>query len=381
MKSRPQILHHSQQQERKATWLELFFDLSLVVPIFQLSHYLVDHLSFMGVVGYVILFMAVLQVWMHNVYYHEQFELPEKTIRIITLLKILLLICMTSFIPTALGDGKLGFVLSFCAVRILITGLWEWSAYHNPPFRDLTRKYSRGTILGTVIFLLSLWAPEAWTIWMWLSAIVLDTALPALMMRHNDSSELSRSDHLPERFGLFFLILLGESIISITSALLNPEHSFSQVILAAVLGILLVFGIWWLYIDTIMAKPINRDSSKHVILWQQGHMALFLALPGLGASILLLLNYGASASAILFIAIVLAVILLSLGIIERGLIQSPCSPCQKIQGLFWRMVAVVVVLLIIFAPNMWTVWMVFLLLNVIVWGQVLVAERMVKIQD
>ncbi len=376
MKIRPKKLHHSEAIERKASWLELFFDLSLVVPVYQLSHYLAEHLSFMGILVYGVLFMAVLQSWQHHVYYNEQFSLPEKVMRGITLVKLLLLICMTAFIPTALGDGKLGFILIFCTIRLFMTGLWEWSAFHNPQMAALTRQYSRGTLVGTLLLVVSLWLPQAWTIVFWVSAILLDAVLPTLMFRRHDSAHLSLSNHLPERFGLFFLILLGEGIISITLALLNNNNIFLQVIPAAALGLFLIFGIWWLYIDTIMAKPIRRDSMPHTILWQEGHVGLMLILPALGASIAILLENTSALqkSSILFVALVVGAILFFFGIIERALRKDIHTPCQCSRGLSYRIIGVVLLALLLWIPATWPSWVVFLVLNGIVWGQVIVAD-------
>ncbi len=43
--------------ERRVSWLELFSDLVFVVVIAELAHYLAGHISWGGVVGYVLLFV------------------------------------------------------------------------------------------------------------------------------------------------------------------------------------------------------------------------------------------------------------------------------------------------------------------------------------
>lgn len=374
MNIRPKKLHHSEQMERKATWLELFFDLSLVVPIYQLSHYLVEHLSFVGILSYIVLFMAVFQTWQHNMYYNEQFELPEKFMRVFTLIKILLLICMTAFIPTALGVGKFGFVVTFCLIRLFMTVLWTWGAHHNPELKNVTKAYSIGTLLGTLLLISSLWLPEMAMLLFWLMAIIIDIILPVLIVRSKESKNLSLSDHIPERFGLFFLILLGEGIISLTLILITSHAGFAALFFPAVLGLLLVFGVWWLYIDNIMAKPIHRESASHRILWQQGHLGLFLTLPALGASITFLLEHfdAPHKSGILFVTVVLILLLFFLGIIERSLNQEEHAPCQNKKGLLWRGLAILFLFFLMMFP-WWPAWVIFLILNGIIWAQVLIS--------
>ncbi len=379
----PKKLHHSKELDRRASWHELFFDLALVVPIYQLSHYLADHLSVTGIIAYLVMFLAVFQAWQHHVFFMEQFALPERVMRAITLIKLLLLVSMTAFIPTALESGSTGFVLTFCAIRIFMIFLWEWGAAHNSEIAPLTRQYTYGTIIGTVLLIASLWLSVELMLAMWVLATAIDSIQPMIMFMRRDSGQLSVSDHLPERFGLLFLIVLGESIISITFLLMDQNELFLRVIPSAILGLFLVFGIWWLYVDNIIAKPIRRDSAKHTMLWQQGHIWLAAVLPALGASISLLLKDIAAPqkSSILFIIVVLGALLFFMGFIERSLQPDAHSQCQCPKGFFLRLFAILTLILVVFIPSSLPSYVVFAVLNLIIWGQVFMAENLQFVQQ
>ena len=63
-----------EEKERRATWLELFYDLIYVAVIAQLSHKLAGDMSLKGVLGYMFLFVPVWLVWLSSTYYNERFE-------------------------------------------------------------------------------------------------------------------------------------------------------------------------------------------------------------------------------------------------------------------------------------------------------------------
>jgi low temperature requirement protein LtrA len=53
----------AEDSDRRATWLELFYDLVFVVTISQLSHYLSEHLSWLGVVSFMLFFVPIWWCW------------------------------------------------------------------------------------------------------------------------------------------------------------------------------------------------------------------------------------------------------------------------------------------------------------------------------
>jgi Bacterial low temperature requirement A protein (LtrA) len=56
-------LYDTSEEGRHATWLELFFDLVFVLAIAELAHYLHDHLTVGGFLGFAFLFLPVWLVW------------------------------------------------------------------------------------------------------------------------------------------------------------------------------------------------------------------------------------------------------------------------------------------------------------------------------
>ena len=67
--------------------------------------------------------------------------------------------------------------------------------------------------------------------------------------------------HLPERMGLFTLIVLGESIVSIVIGMTDQQWNLYSVIVSA-LGLCISFSLWWLYFDSSGRLPIQILKEK-----------------------------------------------------------------------------------------------------------------------
>jgi low temperature requirement protein LtrA len=95
--------------------------------------------------------------------------------------------------------------------------------------------------------------------------------------------------HLPERYGLFSIILLGESMVAVMTGMSHQEYWSPAAASSAVLGIALVFTIWWWYFDGVdaVAERFVRSSGDAVRfhVWSYAHLPLYLgiAVAGVGA--------------------------------------------------------------------------------------------------
>jgi low temperature requirement protein LtrA len=128
-----------------------------------------------------------------------------------------------------------------------------------------------------------------------LAAIFIDFATPWVTLdAQRGLPRLSRS-HLPERFGLFILIVLGESVVSVEQAVgSNYLRGSLAHITAGPAALAMAFVLWWLYFDHVAENP-PLPSPVRVLLWTYPHLVLALALGTLGAAIQAYVSYaGAS---------------------------------------------------------------------------------------
>jgi low temperature requirement protein LtrA len=122
----------------------------------------------------------------------------------------------------------------------------------------------------------------------WVLAFGIDLGTPWLAVPHSVRVPPD-AGHLPERFGLFTLILLGESVVALMRGIESQENWPIQAFLSALSGMGLLFGLWWVYFDGIGAAEhqhvrTHRDAVRFHI-WSYAHLPLALGVVVLGAGI------------------------------------------------------------------------------------------------
>src|SRR6266853_1004314 len=90
------------------------------------------------------------------------------------------------------------------------------------------------------------------------------------------------AEHLPERFGLFTIILLGESVAAVMHGMESQEMWSPSAAISAFTGLSLAFGYWWWYFDGAHGAAKRHVTSNRKTLlfqiWSYAHLPLYLAL-------------------------------------------------------------------------------------------------------
>ncbi len=102
----------------------------------------------------------------------------------------------------------------------------------------------------------------------WALALGLDLASPWLVARHT-AAVPPHPEHLPERFGLFTIILLGEGMASVVHALDHGPQLHGSSVVAALVGAVLSFGLWLLYFDRVKGQGERHIATR----WPAGACA------------------------------------------------------------------------------------------------------------
>ena len=249
-----------------------------VLAIAELARYLHDHLTVGGFLGFFFLFVPEWGTWMGYTYYADLFEVDGPAYRVTMLAAVLVSIALAVSVHEALDGGSSGFVVAYVALRMLLVGLSAWAWRYAREVRPQCARYVAGFSAGAVVRAVSLLVPEPARYGLWVIGILVVEIATPFFVQLTVLEELPfQVSHLPERLGLFTIIVLGESIVVTGLGVADTEWAAGSVVVAA-LGFIVVGCLWWLYFDRVDESAVERAYTGGVrelligFAWAYGHL-------------------------------------------------------------------------------------------------------------
>jgi low temperature requirement protein LtrA len=285
----PRLLTLTQQEDRHASWLELFFDLVFVVAIAGLSHVLVVDHSAGGFLRFAALFFPVFVAWQGYMAYATRFDTDDLAFRLSYFGAMLAIAALAVLIgDVARGKNSAAFAIAYVVLRSIMLLLYARAWRAVPEARPLIRFYGTWYAVGAALWLGSLAVDPPWRYAVWVVAQILELSLPPLSTRlHRRIPTDPR--HLPERWALFTLIVLGESVVTVAIGTADTHWEASSVA-AAVLGFAAIAAVWWLYFDGQSGVAL-RGSTMSVVVYSYAHIPLLMGLAAMSAGVRLLIEH------------------------------------------------------------------------------------------
>ena len=278
---KPPVLRIAEER-RSASWLELFFDLVFVVAIAQLALALGENLTAQGFTRFVLLFVPVWWSWVGYTNYADRFDTDDPIFRAMMLLGMVGIAAVAVNVPEAFVGGSGAFALSYIAVRVVLVLLYERARRNVPIARALCTVTMGVFAIGTSLWALSLLVPEPWRFGVWGLALLVEGATP-WVARGAMASVPMHASHLPERYGLFTIIVLGESLVAVVVGIGDTDWRLVSVLVAAA-GLLAAACLWWVYFDFVELADIRRGLlARNVFIY--GHLPIALGLTAAGVGI------------------------------------------------------------------------------------------------
>src|SRR5439155_11761319 len=273
---------------RKVTWLELFFDLIFVAAVAQVAEPLRDHYSFVGLVRFAPLFVLIWWAWIGHSVFSTRFDTDDVVQRALTLVQMFAVAAMAANAKDALDSrSSAGFAAAYAAVRFVLVAQY-FRARRVPGARPLTMRYLAGHGTAAILWLGSALVPAPVRFWIWGVAFAIDLGTPWLALRHSVDVPPDAA-HLPERFGLFTLILLGETVVAVMQGMESQEDWTPAAATSAFLGMGIAFLIWAWYLDGVAGaseQPVrSRRDALRFHIWSYAHFPLYLGIIVTGVGI------------------------------------------------------------------------------------------------
>ena len=226
--------------------MELFFDLVFVAFVGQLAHGIHGNPGWPEFGTYLLLFFPAWWAWANIVSVINL--LPGLSARALGLAMLLAMAAaglMATSAHEAFGERAWAFSLANCALRVLLLVLWLYQHRQMstiPPWRIWI--YNGGT---ATLWLIAVLLPFQAAVILWALAIAIEVGMVALSSRIGAQSTLVgiNVEHAAERLGLFVIIVLGESVLTIVDEVSQDWAPGPG--LAASLGFVIVALLGWAF--------------------------------------------------------------------------------------------------------------------------------------
>jgi low temperature requirement protein LtrA len=267
------------RSERHATWYELFFDLVFAAAVIELATALADDPTSAAFGRFAGLFVAISWAWTGFAVYANRFDTDDLIYRLIKAGAAFATAAIAIEIPRLMaGDGgSTVFAIGYAVVRLLLVALYVRAWLHvRSEGRRLVDIYIVAYTFTACLWLASTLFPAPSRFLLWGVALGLELWVPPFAWRTLGPSPIVVS-HLTERFGQFFIVVLGQSVASVVASLAGFQFSFEAWVLAGACFVA-ALCLWWIYFDLADTSVVGRGTLGLVFVY--GHFPLY---PGIAA--------------------------------------------------------------------------------------------------
>jgi low temperature requirement protein LtrA len=288
---------HPGEEHRAATPLELFFDLCFVVAVAlaaeELHHDLAENHIGHAVGSYLMVFFAIWWAWMNFTWFASAYDTDDGLYRVMTFVQMAGALVLAAGVPPAFNDGDFTLAtIGYVVMRVAMVGQWLRVFRADPARRAAALRFAVGITIVQAGWVIRLTLPEDWLLVSFVILALADVAVPVFAERATPTPW--HPHHIAERYGLFTLIVLGESVLAATLAVraaVDTGDSDGSLLVVAFAGLVIVFALWWLY----FVGPAHDllTSLRAGIVWGYGHYVVFASTAAVGSGIAVAVDHDA----------------------------------------------------------------------------------------
>lgn len=287
------------EKHRVSTPLELLFDLTFTVAFgvgaSQLAHMLAAGHVGAGITAFVFATFAICLAWINFTWFASAYDTDDWVFRLMTMVEMVGVLVLALGLPAFFASVEAGrhvdnavLVAGYVVMRIALVGQWLRAARQNPAGRSAALTYAvvvsvvQVGWIGTVF----LPTPVPVTLGCWVLLALIELAGPIVAERRCGGTPW-HAHHIAERYGLLAIIALGEGVVGTVatlSAMIGETGWSADVVLLAVAGTALTFGMWWVYF-MVPAADVLHAHRERSFWFGYLHMPVFGAIVATGAGL------------------------------------------------------------------------------------------------
>ena len=254
--------HHHEREigvKHAVTPLELFFDLVFVFALTQVTTLLADDLTWLGMLRGFAVLAAIWWAWAGFAWLTNSIRIDDDvSSRLVMLATMGVMLVVGLAAPQAFGTYSILFGAAYLVVRLLHIALYAVTTRSDPDVFGAVIRLAPGMVAAPLLILAAGFVPEGWArAALWALALAIDFLSPVFA---GTSGWRIDAPHFSERHGLVIIIALGESVVALGVSAAG-ETLTPEVVAAAVLGVVVISAMWWLYFDIVAVVAERRLSA------------------------------------------------------------------------------------------------------------------------
>lgn len=278
----PMVPRRPGEAGRVASSLELFFDLVFVVAVStasqNLHHLLAEGQVADGLLHYFMAFFGIWWAWMNFSWFATSFDTDDWLYRVLTIVQMAgVLVLAAGLEPAFLDSDYTVLVIGYIIMRIAMVCQWLRASRCGGEAGRSARFYAIGILIVQVLWVAWLAIPVGGAQLVGFVILMLaEISVPVIA--ENAGRTPWHPHHITERYSLFTLIVLGESLTASTNAIIESLHGgqdFVDLVSIAVLALVVTAGLWWVYFWPEHHRAITSFSSS--LRYGYGHYFVFAA--------------------------------------------------------------------------------------------------------
>ncbi len=291
----PRVLHRRMraraidEANRGATPLQLLFDLTFVAAVAQLAallaHDILTGHATSAVGPFLMVFFAIWWAWMNFTWFASAYDCDDVVYRLAAIVQMAGVLVLAAGTGRAFEHGDYTAVTSgYLIMRLGLSFLWLRAAVQHPVRRPTSLRYVGGIVVLNLLWVGRLFLGDRGAVVTFLALAILELLVPWWAEQRGPTAW--HPHHIAERYGLFTIILLGESLFASTNAVAGVVDlaGAPELVTVAAAGLAVVAALWWLYFSEPAGDGLaNRRDWSY--MWGYGHYPLFAALAALGAGL------------------------------------------------------------------------------------------------
>ena len=273
-------------------------------------------------IAYAMVFFAIWWAWMNFTWFASAYDVDDVPYRLATFVQIAGVLILSAGVQRAFDAKDFALIVAgYAVMRIGLVAQWLRAARGDAAGARTAHRFAIGVSACMVGWTLMLFVPEVWRLPVFIVMALAELAVPMWAERARNTPW--HPHHIAERYGLFTLIVLGETVLAATTAIraaLDYQGGSMELATIALSALVIVFSMWWIYFGRNAARLLR--SNREGFRWGYGHYFIFSSAAAVGAGLgvavdwILHLGHVTATGAVAAVAVPVAVYLVAVWLVH-----------------------------------------------------------------